>query len=47
MSTWPDDLFQFAYLRDWNEELKNLAEEAEDEDWGYHLYVLELNLTVR
>ena len=36
MSTWPDDLFQFAYLRDWNEELKILAELAEEEDWAFH-----------
>lgn len=36
MATWPDDLFDFAFLRDWNEELAKLAEEAEQEDWGYH-----------
>lgn len=36
MTTWPEDLFEFAYMRDWNAELASLAEEAEDEDWGYH-----------
>jgi hypothetical protein len=35
MNQWPDDLFSFAYLRDWNNELKTLADDAEPEDWRY------------
>jgi hypothetical protein len=36
MSTWPDDLFQFAFIPDTNDRLAELAEEAEEEDWEYH-----------
>ena len=36
LAAWPDDLFSFAYLRDWNAELVTLAEQAEAEDWRYH-----------
>jgi hypothetical protein len=36
MPTWPDDLFQFAFIPDSNDRLAELAAEAEDEDWEYH-----------
>jgi len=36
MSTWPEDLFQFAFLPELNDQLARLAEMAEDEDWEYH-----------
>ena len=35
MPTWPEDLFQFAFVPDTDSQLKALAEEAEPEDWGY------------
>lgn len=36
MPTWPDDLFQFAFIPDINDRLAELAAEAEAEDWEYH-----------
>lgn len=36
MRTWPEDLFQFAFIPDVNNRLTDLAKEAEDEDWEYH-----------
>jgi len=36
MPTWPDDLFQFAFIPEPNDRLAELAEAAEDEDWEYH-----------
>jgi|SRR5271165_3377316 len=36
MPTWPEDLFDFAYLPDFNNQLAELADAAEDEDWAYH-----------
>ncbi len=35
VNSWPTDLFEFAYMRNWDAELANLAGEAESEDWGY------------
>jgi len=36
MSTWPDKLFDFAWVPEFNNRLAELAELAEDEDWEYH-----------
>ena len=36
MAEWPSDLFEFAWLPDFNQRLKELAELAEPEDWDYH-----------
>ncbi|MBF0134855.1 MAG: DUF3825 domain-containing protein [Magnetococcus sp. DMHC-1] len=35
MSTWPLELFDFAYIPDMDQELNRLAALAEDEDWEY------------
>jgi len=35
-SIWPDDLFKFAYVPDFDGKLVGLAELVEDEDWDYH-----------
>ena len=34
--TWPEDLFEFAFLPDTDARLADLAAEAEPEDWEYH-----------
>ena len=36
MPIWPEELFDFAYLPDFNNRLAELADAAEDEDWAYH-----------
>ena len=33
---WPEDLFEFAYVPDMPDNLRRLAEQAEQEDWNYH-----------
>ena len=33
---WPEDLFEFAFLPEFNDRLKDLAKAAESEDWSYH-----------
>ncbi len=33
---WPEDLFDFAYIPEINDNLRRLAELAEQEDWSYH-----------
>ena len=35
-SPWADDLFDFAFVPGMDDRLKELAEQAEDEDWNYH-----------
>ncbi len=34
MTEWPDDLFEFAFVPEADTKLKELAEEAEPEDWA-------------
>jgi hypothetical protein len=36
LSTWPEDIFDFAFFPDRESNLNDLAEQAEDEDWDYH-----------
>lgn len=36
MPTWPEDLFQFAFVPEPNDRMAELAELSEDEDWDYH-----------
>lgn len=36
METWPNELFDFAWIPDINEKLQELKEKAENEDWSYH-----------
>jgi hypothetical protein len=36
MATWPEDLFDFAFIPDLDGQLQLLATEAEEEDWAYH-----------
>ena len=35
MADWPDELFDFSFIPDTDSKLKDLAEAAEEEDWGY------------
>lgn len=35
MSVWPNDLYDFAFLKDFDQRLDELAALAEDEDWDY------------
>jgi len=35
-SPWPEDLFEFAYIPDFDGKLVDLKALAEDEDWSYH-----------
>lgn len=35
MTEWPEDLFEFAFVPDRDGRLKELADLAEGEDWGY------------
>ena len=35
-TTWPEDLFEFAFVPETDAQLKLLAEEAESEDWAHH-----------
>lgn len=36
MPTWPNDLFEFAFIPETDGQLDLLAKEAEPEDWDYH-----------
>ena len=36
MTEWPDDIFEFAFIPDPVVRIKELSEEAEQEDWSYH-----------
>ena len=36
MTEWPDDIFKFAFVPDLDTKLRELAGEAEQEDWSYH-----------
>lgn len=36
MTTWPEELFDFAFIPDTNTRLDELAQAAEQEDWDYH-----------
>ena len=36
MPTWPEDLYDFAFIPDPSDRLSELAESAEEEDWEYH-----------
>ncbi len=36
MTTWPEDLFEFAFIPGMDTRLQELADEAEPEDWSYH-----------
>lgn len=36
MPTWPDDLFDFAFIPETADRFVELADMAEDEDWEYH-----------
>lgn len=36
MNGWPDDFFDFAFIPETDDKLKELADEAEQEDWSYH-----------
>jgi hypothetical protein len=36
MPTWPEDLFQFAFVPEPNDRMAELAELSEEEDWDYH-----------
>src|SRR3989304_6736062 len=46
MDIWPDDLFEFAWLPEVNSQLKELASDAEVEDWEYHYTVSEHPLPI-
>ena len=35
MQSWPDDLFDFAWFPDRDDRLRELADQAEEEDWQY------------
>lgn len=36
MNTWPEDLFDFAFIPDYDQKLEELSQQAEREDWEYH-----------
>ncbi len=36
MNSWPEDFFSFAFVPDSSNKFEELAQMAEDEDWGYH-----------
>ena len=36
MTEWPDDICDFAFIPDPVVRIKELSEEAEQEDWSYH-----------
>jgi len=36
MEIWPDDLLEFAWVPEVDNQLDELAKNVEDEDWGYH-----------
>ena len=36
MTTWPASLFEFAWFPNREDQLRDLAQQAEPEDWEYH-----------
>lgn len=36
MDTWPEDLFEFAWFPNRDQQLQDLAEQVEEEDWNYY-----------
>ena len=46
METWPEELFDFAWFPDMDGRLRDLAEEAESEDWEYHNTTTEHNYPI-